>query len=111
VPPWEHRSFQNTRKKGRIMIEQYLRKVQDHGTGKETRIPPEICEGLDITNGDDIEFDLEPGDNIVTLRKAGTSGNRQNEEQPKALAGTISPANEVDDNDETGIEIEISFED
>jgi len=68
------------------MIEQYLRRVQNHGTGKETRIPPEICEGLGIKNGDKIQFDLDPGDNIAILRKAGTSDNRQNEEQPKPIA-------------------------
>jgi len=93
------------------MIEQYLRKVQDHGTGKEIRIPPEICEELGITDGGEIQFDLEPGDNIVTMCKAGTSDNRQDKEQPKALAGTISPANKDDDNDESGIGIVISFED
>jgi len=67
------------------MIEQYSRKVQDHGTGKEIRIPPEICEELGITDGGEIQFDLEPGDNIVTLRKAGTLDNRQSKEQPKPI--------------------------
>ena len=53
------------------MSEQYVRKVQEHGTGKETRIPPEVCEKLGITDGGEIEFDLESGVGVVTLRKAG----------------------------------------
>jgi len=73
----------------------YSRKVQKHGTGREIHIPPEICKGLGITEGDDIEFDLEPGDNVVTLCKAGASDNRQDD----------------DDSDESGIGIVISFED
>ena len=55
------------------MIEQYLRKVQDHGTGKEIRIPPEVCEKLCITDGGEIQFDLEPDVDVVTLRKPGGS--------------------------------------
>ena len=67
------------------MAEQYLRKVQDHGTGKEIRIPPEICEKLCITDGGEIQFDLDPDLDVVTLRKPGTLDNRQNKERPKPV--------------------------
>lgn len=67
------------------MAEHYLRKVQKHGTGKETRIPPEVCKQLGIMNGGDIEFSLKPGVDGVTLRKAGTSDKRQGKKPRKRI--------------------------
>ncbi len=64
-------------------MEHILRKVQDHGTGKEIRIPPEVCLRLGVKNGGEIQFDLEPGVDVVTLCRPGVSRIRQSKEQPK----------------------------
>lgn len=54
------------------MTEQhYLRKLQKHGTGRESHYPPEVCEALGIDAGDDVDFVIGPG-NKVALRKPGT---------------------------------------
>jgi len=54
------------------MTEQhYLRKLQKHGTGRESHYPPEVCEALGIDAGDDVDFVIGPGNNVA-LRKSGT---------------------------------------
>lgn len=82
------------------MKNQYLRKVQNHGTGKETRIPPEICENLGITGEDKIQFNLEPSNSVVTLCKVGASDKRQSSRPSGPPApGTRFSANSRDQAD------------
>lgn len=50
---------------------QYFRRVQQHGFGKEVRLPPEVCGKLEIAGGDSLRFVLGPDADMVTLRKAG----------------------------------------
>lgn len=60
------------------MTEQhYLRKLQRHGTGRESHYPPEVCEALGIDAGDDVDFVIGPGNNVA-LRKPGTSQQQVN---------------------------------
>ena len=55
------------------MTEQhYLRKLQKHGTGRESHYPPEVCEALGIDAGDDVDFVIGPGNNVA-LRKPGNA--------------------------------------
>ncbi|MBA7605987.1 hypothetical protein ES703_13123 [subsurface metagenome] len=68
------------------MTEQYLRKLQVHGTGKQSRIPPEVCNYLEMPDGGDLAYELGPGRNVVTMRKAGTAGNGEDNEQTNAAA-------------------------
>ncbi|TKJ24676.1 MAG: hypothetical protein CEE41_05315 [Hadesarchaea archaeon B3_Hades] len=65
---------------------EYVRKLQDHGTGKEIRVPPEVCEKLGINGGDDVSFDLDLNNDVVILTKQGTQANRKPEQQIKAVA-------------------------
>ena len=62
-----------------------MRRVQEHGTGKEIRVPPEVCEKLGITDGGVVEFDLDLADDTVGLQRAGTSKNKEPKEQPKPV--------------------------
>lgn len=64
------------------MKQKYTRILQRHGTSSEIHFPPEACKKLNATKGDQIEFELSPYDNKVTLRKAGAS----DKEQPKPLS-------------------------
>lgn len=68
------------------MSTEYVRKLQDHGTGKEIRVPPEVCEKLGIDSGDDVSFDLDLNHDVVILTKPGTRANRKPEQQIKAIA-------------------------
>jgi len=64
------------------MTEQhYLRKLQRHGTGRESHYPPEVCEALGIDAGDDVDFVIGPGNNVVTLRKPGNSATIKQDQQ------------------------------
>jgi len=63
------------------MTEQhYLRKLQKHGTGRESHYPPEVCEALGIDAGEDVDFVIGPG-NIVTLRKPGNTATVEQDQQ------------------------------
>ncbi|MBA7605255.1 hypothetical protein ES703_12385 [subsurface metagenome] len=54
------------------MIEHYQRKLQRHGTGNESRVPPEICKHIEIQPGEDMDYIPKPGIKEATIRKAGT---------------------------------------
>jgi len=54
------------------MTEQhFLRRLQRHGSGRESHYPPEVCKALGIDAGDDVDFVIGPGNNVA-LRKPGT---------------------------------------
>jgi len=57
------------------MAEQYHRILQKHGTGKESHIPPEICEKLGVDAGDDIIYEVGPGDDVRL--KTGNAVNKK----------------------------------
>ncbi len=68
------------------MSKDYVRKLQNHGTGKEMRVPPEVCEKLGIDGGDDVSFGIDLNNEVVTLTKDGAQPRPKPERHIKAVA-------------------------
>lgn len=58
----------------------HLRKLQKHGTGRESHYPPEVCEALGIDAGDYVDFVIGPGNNVA-LRKPSTAETIEQDQQ------------------------------
>lgn len=67
--------------KEKTMTEKHhLRKLQKHGTGRESHYPPEVCEALGIDAGDYVDFVIGPGNNVA-LRKPSTAETIEQDQQ------------------------------